>query len=207
MTSDSSQDTEVRSWNPISSYPELKEWIRLDSSRNLYTGKMPRWLAYFCNEETVRINKYLKLLRYTEYHINIAEQKNSILHKIAAAFYHLRLKRIEGRLFVHVNLNTVGPGLRIVHLCGGGGCIVNCNYAGRNLTVSAGVIVGNKWRNDHRPHIGDDVDISIGAKVIGKINIGNNVIVAPNSVVIKDVAPNSVVSGVPAKVIKCRENA
>lgn len=42
----------------------------------------------------------------------------------------------------------------------------------------------------------------IGSKVIGRVVIGDNVIIAPNSVVIKDVANGDIVSGVPAKSIK-----
>ena len=43
---------------------------------------------------------------------------------------------------------------------------------------------------------------SCGAKVLGNITIGNNVIIAANAVVVKDVEDNCVVGGVPAKIIK-----
>lgn len=68
--------------------------------------------------------------------------------------------------------------------------------------MSAGVILGKKGTNENRPYIGDNVNFSIGSKAIGKVTIGNNVIVAPNSVVIKDVPDNCIVSGVPAVIIK-----
>lgn len=42
----------------------------------------------------------------------------------------------------------------------------------------------------------------IGSKIIGGVVIGDNVIVAPNSVVIKDIEEGDIVSGVPAKSIK-----
>jgi acetyltransferase-like isoleucine patch superfamily enzyme len=45
----------------------------------------------------------------------------------------------------------------------------------------------------------------MGAKVYGGITIGSNVIVAPNSVVFKDVPSNCVVAGNPAKIIKTLE--
>ena len=48
--------------------------------------------------------------------------------------------------------------------------------------------------------------ITVGCKIIGKVYIGDNVIVCQNSVVVKDVESNSIVSGVPAKVIKRFEN-
>ena len=49
--------------------------------------------------------------------------------------------------------------------------------------------------------IGNNVDMTIGSKIIGGVTIGNNVIVAPNSVVVKNVPDNAVVSGIPAKIL------
>lgn len=68
-------------------------------------------------------------------------------------------------------------------------------------SVSSSVVVGNKGTQDNRAIIGNNVELTIGCKVIGKVVLGNNVIVAPNSVVIKDVPDNAIVSGVPAKQI------
>ena len=84
----------------------------------------------------------------------------------------------------------------------GGGIILNANKIGDNCTVSAGVIIGKKGTNENRPYIGDNVNFSIGSKAIGRIVIGNNVTVAPNSVVIKDVPDNCILSGVPARILK-----
>ena len=42
---------------------------------------------------------------------------------------------------------------------------------------------------------------------MGGIVIGDNVIIAPNAVVVKDVPANSIVAGVPAKVIKQKVNS
>lgn len=53
--------------------------------------------------------------------------------------------------------------------------------------------------------IGNNVDLTIGCKVIGGIKIGDNVTVAPNSVVVKDVPANAIVSGIPAKILKMKE--
>lgn len=38
--------------------------------------------------------------------------------------------------------------------------------------------------------------------MIGKVRIGNNVVVAPNAVVVKDIPDNAIVGGVPAQIIK-----
>ena len=48
------------------------------------------------------------------------------------------------------------------------------------------------------------MDMTIGSKIIGGVTIGSNVIVAPNSVVVKDVPDNAVVSGIPAKILSIR---
>lgn len=88
----------------------------------------------------------------------------------------------------------------ILHI--GGGVILNCKAMGKHCTVSSGVVCGNKNTVDSVPNIGDNVELALGCKVIGKVNIGDNCIVAPNSVVIKDVPANKVVSGVPAVIIK-----
>lgn len=53
--------------------------------------------------------------------------------------------------------------------------------------------------------IGCNVDLCIGCKVIGDVHIGNNVIVAPNSVVVKDIPDNVIVSGIPAQILKINE--
>lgn len=79
--------------------------------------------------------------------------------------------------------------------------IISCKYVGCYCTANSGVIVGNNSKGGMAV-IGDYVSLTVGSKVIGDVTIGNNVIVAPNSVVVKDVPDNAVVSGVPAKILK-----
>ena len=50
--------------------------------------------------------------------------------------------------------------------------------------------------------VGSDVWIGGNVTVIGGVHIGNNVIIGAGAVVVKDVPDNSVVGGVPAKIIK-----
>lgn len=54
------------------------------------------------------------------------------------------------------------------------------------------------------PTVGDNVYIERGAKLIGKIMIGNNAAIGANAVVTKDVGDGEAVGGVPARVIKYR---
>ena len=56
------------------------------------------------------------------------------------------------------------------------------------------------------PVIGNDVYIATGAKILGPITIGNNSVVGANAVVIHNVPENTVVAGLPAKVIESNIN-
>ena len=50
--------------------------------------------------------------------------------------------------------------------------------------------------------MGDNVGFGPGAKVLGKVTIGDNCFIAANAVVVKDMPSNSIIAGIPAKVIK-----
>lgn len=68
--------------------------------------------------------------------------------------------------------------------------------------IGQGVTIGGRSKNPEVPVIKNKVYIAAGARVLGPITIGSNVVVAPNAVVIKDVADNCIVGGIPAKVLK-----
>ncbi len=83
------------------------------------------------------------------------------------------------------------------------GGIVISGYVvfGDNCRIRNGVVVGLARTDDPcGPVIGDNVDIGAGAKVLGRIRIGNNVVIGANAVVIRDVPDNSIAVGVPAVV-------
>ena len=81
--------------------------------------------------------------------------------------------------------------------------IVFAKSIGNNCMINQQVTIG--WANGGAPVIGDNVWIASGAKVLGPVTIGNDVIIGANAVVIKDIPAHSIVAGVPAKIIKQRK--
>ncbi|EPE2694208.1 serine O-acetyltransferase [Vibrio alginolyticus] len=73
---------------------------------------------------------------------------------------------------------------------------------GSRVIIGQGVTIGRQLSPVGVPHIGNDVYISAGSRILGDIKIGNNVIIGANSVVIRDVPDNCIVAGVPAKVVR-----
>jgi serine O-acetyltransferase len=74
---------------------------------------------------------------------------------------------------------------------------------GKNCSISQGVAIGIAQRGERKgcPVIRDNVYIGPGAKIIGKVRVGNNVAIGANCVVVKDVPDNAVVVGIPGRII------
>jgi serine O-acetyltransferase len=94
---------------------------------------------------------------------------------------------------------SIGHGFYIGHF--GGITISPHAIIGDNCNISQGVTIGIGGREDNRgtPEIGDGVYIGPGAKLFGKIQIGNSVAIGANAVVNKSFADNAVVVGMPSK--------
>ena len=96
---------------------------------------------------------------------------------------------------------TRGPGLFIDH--GMGLVIGETAELGSNVTLYQGVTLGGtgKEKGKRHPTIGDNVVVSSGAKVLGSFTVGSNSKIGAGSVVLKEVPPNSVVVGVPGRIV------
>ena len=78
---------------------------------------------------------------------------------------------------------------------------------GDDVIIRNGVTVGLKNTSIRgSPIIGNRVDIGTGAKLLGPIHIGDDVVIGANAVVIKDVPANSIAVGVPARILPKQNN-
>lgn len=96
-------------------------------------------------------------------------------------------------------LARIGQGMYIHNK----GVIVSYCKIGHNAKLIGPLTIGlNLVNNGKYAEIGNNVTICTGARVIGDVKIGNNVIIGANAVVVKDIINNVVVGGIPAKIIK-----
>lgn len=100
---------------------------------------------------------------------------------------------------LYIKTSQIGGGLYIQH---GFATIITAESIGKNVWINQQVTIG--YNGDKAPIIGDNVVIYAGAKVVGGVRVGNNVTIGANAVVTKDIPDNSVVGGVPAKIIKMK---
>lgn len=97
---------------------------------------------------------------------------------------------------------VIGKGLFIDH--GMGVVIGETCEIGNNVTLFQGVTLGGtgKEKGKRHPTIRDNVLISSGAKILGSFEIGENSRIGANSVVLREVPPNSTVVGIPGRIVK-----
>lgn len=90
----------------------------------------------------------------------------------------------------------------VLFVHGGLGVVIHGNAkVGKGSKIYQNVTIGGR-NGRGAPIIGENVLIGAGACVLGDINVGDNSQIGANAVVIEDVFENSVVGGIPAKVIK-----
>jgi len=114
-------------------------------------------------------------------------------------WYLYKLRKLSRITDFQIPPGTIDAGLTIWHW---GPIIINpAVRIGRNCTLNPMVIIGHKIPGEPAPQIGDNVFIGGGSKIIGAITIGNNVTIAPNAVVVKNIPDNCIVGGIPCKII------
>jgi serine O-acetyltransferase len=109
------------------------------------------------------------------------------------------------RLFTGIEIHPgaeIGQRFFIDH--GMGVVIGETAVIGDDCTLYHGVTLGGtSWQKGKRhPTLGRDVVVGAGAKVLGPIEIGDGARIGSNAVVVKSIAPEATVVGVPGRVIE-----
>lgn len=120
--------------------------------------------------------------------------------KLRAGFVKLLYPEVKSLFILTQN---IGECLFIQH---GYATTISADAIGDYCWINQQVTIGYDIDNPNRPRLGNGVRVCAGAKVIGDISLGDNAIVGANAVVVKDVAENAVVGGIPARQISTNES-
>jgi serine O-acetyltransferase len=131
-----------------------------------------------------------------------------LLYRIANWFYRHRMLAVAvvisylGSVLTGAQVShraTVGKGFHIMHPHG---VVVGATaIIGDQCKLSSGVVVGQRYGGGDRPHIGTNFSAGTGAKILGRITIGDSVHVGANSVVLKSLPSNVTAVGIPATIV------
>lgn len=147
------------------------------------------------HDHWIEINRYLKYLRLEEYYFN----QNGILKRMLSYFWSRKKNKLGNKLGLYIPANTIGIGASIYHH---GSIIINGDAKiGKNCILHGMNCIGNNGSDLSAPVIGDNVDIGVGAKIIGPITIADNVKIGANAVVTKScLQKGAILIGVPATI-------
>lgn len=172
---------------------DLKEYLKEDEKYYKKNIKLLVRDRLTCEHLTL-IWKYIKFLRYEEYFLN---NKRRILKLLCT-----RRKNILGnKLGFYILPNSIDKGLTICHH---GNIIINGSaIIGKNCKFHGDNCVGNDGKTKKAPVLGNNVDVGIGAKILGDIIIADSVKIGANAVVVKSCyTKGATLVGIPAKELK-----
>jgi serine O-acetyltransferase len=121
-------------------------------------------------------------------------KQNIIVRILLSPIYLLQYHRIRSKWGIEIPRTTeIGEGLYIAHF--GGITISPAAKIGNNVAISQQVTIGVSGQGEKKgcPVIGDNVYLAPGAKLFGKIKVGNNVKIGANAVIYKDIPDNAIV--------------
>jgi serine O-acetyltransferase len=169
--------------------------------------KLEMDLEKFLDVHVLRFHDYLQILNprflpvlyvrlsYScwKHGLGIPAKCFALLNQICFGCDIARGARINGGLYLpHPNGIVIGEYVKI----------------GRNCIIHQGVTLGARGE-DHElsnPIVKDEVEIGTGAKILGKLTIGNYARIGANAVVLESVPDKGIAVGIPAKIAGYRED-
>lgn len=176
----------------IESKTDLNNYLETEKLEYISKSTVGNIRLYLLRDHDYLLWKYIKSLRMTEYHFNCG-------HRLRYFLWQRKKNKMGAQLGITIWHNTIESGLRIWHY---GSIIVNGHAKiGKNCQMHGENCIGNKGTSDDRaPEIGNNVDIGVGAKVIGPIYIADDVKIGANAVVINSCyKKGATLVGVPAR--------
>ena len=149
--------------------------------------------AFLCHDRDFYVYKYVKLLRKTEYYLNLKNWKGvRLLYYLPYIFYKNRKNKLGQKLGLDIGENALGAGVYIAHtniIVGSAIVGKNCKMHGQNC-IGSGVTIGN------------DCELWVGAKVFGNVTLGDNITVGAGAIVVSSFLEEGItIAGVPARKI------
>ncbi len=191
----------MNNFYPIKSKKDLELFIKEDKKACFGSDKIgfeKKLRAPFKNN----LFKFLKLLRKYEYLCYKRDSSSTIISKLIALkikITDIKKNRLSLKVGVEITPFYCGKGVKICHP----NVIIN-GHVGDNCIFHGNNVVGNKktGKKNAVPNIGNNVDIGIGAIIIGDVSIADSCVIGAGAVVTKSFAtPFTTVAGVPAKEI------
>lgn len=170
--------------------------IVLREERLLYISqnKKQHLINLFEQPLSYRIWKWQKRLRICEYWQN----RKGIISHLIFRYHKRKLFSTGNKLHIEIYPGCFGKGLKIYHT----GIIVNNHAQIKNNCQLHGLnCIGNKGITDACPQIGKELNLGIGACVIGDVQLGDNITIGANSVVTKSFSDNTVIVGIPGRIL------
>lgn len=181
----------------------------LENERKVYLGREKiRFEDKYRKNLKYEIYRYIVFLRTYEY---LCYRRDCAQNSFFSKVWSLKIKRCDRKknklgavLGIEIAPNCIGSDVRICHQ----NVIIN-GHVGDGCVFHGNNVIGNKRTGAKQevPTIGNNVDIGVGAIVIGGIEIADGCVIGAGAVVTKPfLVPGTVIAGVPAKEISLKKD-
>lgn len=178
---------------------QLRDYLAYEEK--VYFSTKKEKLEYMLEREPqYYIWRYTRLLRKVEYHHN----NSGMIHKILYAFWRRRKNCLGNRLGIEIWDNTFDKGLMIFHA---GNIVINgMSQIGKNCKLHGSNCIGNNGITLDAPILGDNIDVGVGAKIIGGVRLADNIKIGAGAVVVNSFEEEGcTLVGIPARKVKQNE--